>query len=280
MKKFTALCLVLVLLASLAACGGKKTGGDTTNPANSTDSANPDSQSVTDVNGKVIPSNVPEGAINGIRETFDPMEYTMYVNVFQDPSTKQFDGVDMTKVGTFAMLQDEWSGKTRYYVWGYNDATRCCDYQWEFVPADVNALPAPGSYIRVKGTMTYTEDQKAGALDHYWLTDTEMKVLEEYPASKYDYDLTMMDATLTRVQLFSIQNYPEKFAGKTILIYGRALSPNSLQHPYYDGSWNLDFKTDKAGNKSPAIGQYLVLGGTVMNENGGIWLDADYYQEF
>ena len=277
MKKFTALCLVLVLLASLAACGGNKSGSDPTNPANPT---NADSQSVTDANGNVLPANLPEGAINGIHETFDPMEYTMYVNVFQDPSTKQFDGVDMTKVGTFAMLQDEWSGKTRYYVWGYKDATRCCDYQWEFVPADVNALPAPGSYIRVKGTLTYTEDQKIGALDHYWLTDTEMKVLEEYPASKYDYDLTMMNATLTRVQLFSIQNYPEKFAGKTVLLYGRALTPNTLQHPYYNENWNLDFKTDKAGGKTPAIGQYLVLGGSVVNENGGIWLDVSSYQEF
>ena len=278
MKKLLAVILSLTFVFMLAACGGTNTG------TNATDPANPDNtnaaEGITDANGNVLPSNLPEGAINGIRETFEPMEYTMYINVFQDTSTQQFDGVEMDKKGTFAILQDEWSGKLRYYVWGYNDYTRCCDYQWEFVPENADALPEPGSYIRVQGTLTYTDDQKTGALDHYWLTDTKVTVLEEYPASKFDYDLTTMDATLARVQLFSIQNYSDKFAGKTVLLYGRALSPNTLQHPYYDGSWNLDFKTDSAGGQSPAVGQYLVLGGTVVSENGGVWLDVSSYQEF
>ena len=280
MKKLIAVLLTLVFVFSLAACGGKTQTSDPTDPANP--GGTNDSEPITDANGNVLPAGLPEGAINGIRETFEPAEYTMYINVFQDTSTKQFDGVEMDKKGTFAVLQDEWSGKLRYYVWGYNDYTRCCDYQWEFVPADAAALPEPGSYIRVQGTLTYTEDQKGGALDHYWLTDTKVTVLEEYPASKFDYDLTTMDATLARVQLFSIQNYSDKFAGKTVLLYGRTLSPNTLQHPYYDGSWNLDFKTDNldGGAKIPAIGQYLVLGGKVVSENGGVWLDVTSYQEF
>ena len=278
MKKLTAIVLLAALALSFAACG--KTGGN-----DPTDAANPPvtnaaGETLTDANGNVLPANLPAGAINGIRETFDPQEYTLYMNVFQDNKNNKFDGIEMTKTGTFAILQDEWSGKTRYYVWGYNDATRCCDYQWEFVPQDVSALPEPGSYVRVKGTLTFTDDKKTGSLDNYWLTDTELTVLQDYPASKYDYDLTTMDATLARVQLFSIQNYSDKFAGKTVLIYGRTLSPNTLQHPYYDNSWTLDFKTDKADGKVPAIGRYLVLGGTVTAENGGVWLDVTSYQEF
>ena len=280
MKKLIAVLLTLSFVFSLAACGGNKTETESTDPA--VPATNGSGEAITDANGNVLPSNLPEGAINGIRETFDPMEYTVYVNVFQDTSSKKFDGIEMDKKGTFAILQDDWSGKTRYYVWGYNDTTRCCDYQWEFVPSDVSALPEPGSYIRVKGTLTYTEDRNKGAMDFYWITDTTVTVLEEYPASKFDYDLTTMDATLALVQLARIQYYPENYAGKTILVYGRTLSPNTLQHPYYDGSWNLDFKTDNmdGGAKTPAIGQYLVLGGTVMNENGGVWLDVNTYQEF
>ena len=160
MKKLIAVLLTLVIVFPLAACGGKKTGTESTDPAvPATDGSG---EAITDANGNVLPANLPVGAINGIRETFDPMEYTIYMNVFQDISSKQFDGIEMDKKGTFAILQDDWSGKTRYYVWGYNDTTRCCDYQWEFVPADVSALPEPGSYIRVQGTLTYTEDRNKG----------------------------------------------------------------------------------------------------------------------
>jgi hypothetical protein len=264
-------------MLSLAACGGGKDPADTTNGTDPAPATDDTGESITDANGNVLPANLPEGAINAMRETFDSMEYTMYMNVFQDTSTKQYDGIEMTKVGTFAVLQDEWSGKTRYYVWGFADQTRCCDFQWEFVPSDVGALPNPGAYIRVKGTFTYTEEQQGGALDHYWLTDTTVDVLEDYTPSKFDYDLTVMSATLARVQLFSIQNYSDKFADKTMLIYGRVLGPNTLQHPYYDNSWNLDFKT--ADDKNPGIGQYLVLGGRIVSENGGCWLEATTYQE-
>ena len=141
MKKLIAVLLTLVIVFPLAACGGKKTGTESTDPAvPATDGSG---ETITDANGNVLPANLPAGAINGIRETFDPMEYTIYMNVFQDISSKQFDGIEMDKKGTFAILQDDWSGKTRYYVWGYNDTTRCCDYPWEFVPADVSALPEP-----------------------------------------------------------------------------------------------------------------------------------------
>lgn len=279
MKKLLALLLVFALLAALAACAKKPTGtNSTTDPAASdTSDTTGSAEPITDANGNVLPDNLPDGAITAMHETFDNMEYSLYRNVFQDTSTKEYDGKKFTKEGTFAILQDEWSGKLRYYVWGFADQTRCCDYQWEFIPADVNALPPVGSYVRVKGKMAYTEDQKSGALDHYWLADTEMEVLEEYTPSKYDYDLTTMSATLARVQLFSMQNYSDKFADKTVLIYGRAYSPNTLQHPYYDECWYLDFKT--AENKTPATGQYLLLGGRLTVEDGGCVLDVSAYHE-
>ena len=278
MKKLLAILLALSFVLSLAACAGKTPDDKTTDPGADTTADGGNAEPITDANGNVLPSNLPEGAITAMRETFDSMEYELYYNIFQeDTSTKKFDGLAMDKKGTFAILQDEWSGKTRYYVWGFADTTRCCDFQWEFVPDDVNALPEPGSYIRVEGTFTYTEDQKGGALDHYWITGTKVTVLEDYAASKFDYDLTLMSATLARVQLFSIQNYTDKFADKTLLVYGRALGPNTLQHPYYDGSWNLDFKTEDG--KTPGIGQYLVLGGKIVNEDGGCWLDVTNYQE-
>ena len=277
MKKLISLLLVLALALSFAACKAKIDKDPTdTDPSADPASTSQAGESQTDVNGNVIPSNIPDGAVTGIKEIFDPMEYTLYYNIFYQDQGDTYDGLAFTKVGTLARIQDEWSGKMRYYVWGYNDKTRCCDYQWEFVPEDPDSLPGDGSYIQVKGTFSYTEDQKTGALDHYWLTDTEVKVFEEYTPAAYDYDLTTMSATLARVQLFSIQNYTAKFAGKTVLVYGRALSVNQLQHPYYNESWSLDFKDDE---HTPAIGQYLVLGGTVMTEGEGCWLQVSSYRE-
>lgn len=279
MKKLISFLLVLALALSLAACKTKIARDPTTtaDPSNTNPSDTSQAgESQTDVNGNVIPGNIPEGAVTGIKEIFDPMEYTLYYNIFYQDQGNTYDGLEFTKVGTLARIQDEWSGKMRYYVWGYNDQTRCCDYQWEFLPEDPDSLPADGSYIQVKGTFTYTEGQQDGALDHYWLTDTTVKVFEEYTPAAYDYDLTTMSATLARVQLFSIQNYTEKFAGKTVLIYGRALSVNQLQHPYYNESWSLDFKDDA---HKPAIGQYLVLGGTVESSDTGCLLNVTSYRE-
>ncbi|MBQ7638836.1 MAG: hypothetical protein IJS90_08045 [Clostridia bacterium] len=284
MKKIIAILLTLTFVLSLAACSSKS-GGDKTDAA--TQNANPDvsadsssdasAEQVTDAQGKVIPSNIPSESLSSIKETFDQMEYALYCNIFYEDNGKEYENKKLTKTGTFSIIQDEWSGKDRYYVWGYADQTRCCDFQWEFVPADVNSLPPVGSYIEVKGTFTYTEDQKTGALDHYWLTDTELKVKEAYtPDQDYDYDLTIMSATLARVQLFSMQNYTEAFAGKKVKVYGRAYSTKTLQHPYYDESWYLDFVAD---GKEPATGTYLILGGTLVQEGTGCWLNVTSYTE-
>ncbi|MCH5197496.1 MAG: hypothetical protein J1E34_01205 [Oscillospiraceae bacterium] len=261
MKKIVALLLTFSFLFSLAACSGVNSGNE----------------QVTDAKGNVLPSNIPSDSISAIKEKFDQMEYAAYCNIFYDKQGADYEGKKLTKDGTFAIIQDEWSGKERYYVWGYSDGTRCCDFQWEFVPADVSALPPVGSYITVTGTFTYTEDQMSGALDHYWLTDTSLTVNEEYTDTDgYDYDLTIMSATLARVQLFSMQNYSEAFADKTVRVFGRAYSTDTLQHPYYDESWYLNFSAE---GKAPATGTYLILGGTLIPDGEGCKLEVSSYTE-
>ena len=215
---------------------------------------------------------------NNYRNVVNPSEYALYTKVFTEPNNWEYNGTEMTKTGIFAILQDEWSGKTRFYVWGYGCEEHDCDYQWEFVPRNVYSLPEPGSYIQVKGTLTYTDDQQSGALDHYWLTNTSLTVLENHASSPYDYDLTTMSPTIARVQMFSIQNYPEFFVGKTLRVYGRVLSKNILQHPYFDNSWELQFYT--SNERTPNIGQFLVLGGTVTDGDGGVWLNVFSYRTY
>ncbi len=275
MKKIIALFLSLLFVLSLAACGGSdpSDNGGATAPANPASSDTPETQ--TDRNGNVIPGNLPDAALTNIHETFNDFEYTLYMNVFQDHTTKQYDGMEFTKEGTFAVLNDSWAGKQRYYVWGYADQTRCCCFQWEFVPDDVNALPQPGSYIRVEGTLRHTDSQVDGAMDFYWLTDTKVTTLENYAPAAYDYDLTVMSTTLAYVQLMRFVGYPEEYAGKTALLYGRALGPATLQHPYYDNFWSFDFKSDQAFTP----GTYLVLGGTLVSENGGMYLQVSTARE-
>lgn len=258
MKKFIALLLSFAFVLSLSACSGGN-------------------KQLTDAQGNAIPSNVPSASVSPIKEKFDQMEYAIYCNIFYEDQGSDYEGKTITKDGTFAIIQDEWSGKDRYYVWGYSDNTRCCDFQWEFVPEDVNALPPAGSYISVTGNFTYTEDQKTGALDHYWLTDTALTVLEEYEGSSFDYDLTLMSATLARVQLFSVQNYSEAFADKTLRIYGRVLNENTLQHPYYDETWHLSFNYD---GQTPATGTYVVLEGNITAEDNGVTLNVSSLTKF
>lgn len=259
MKKTVSLILTFVFLLSLAACSG----GNGSEP-------------ITDAQGNTLPSNLPSGSVSSIKEKFDQMEYALYCNIFYDNQGSDYEGKTLTKEGTFAIIQDEWSEKDRYYVWGYSDQTRCCDFQWEFVPDNINDLPPVGSFISVTGTFTYTEDQKTGALDHYWLTDTSVTVIEEYTNTDYDYDLTLMSATLARVQIFSLQNYTEAFEGKTVRVYGRAYSTSIIQHPYYDESWYLSFVAD---GKAPATGTYLILGGTLSAGAEGCILNVSSYTE-
>lgn len=183
-----------------------------------------------------------------------PMEYTLYQNIFYNDLISQFEGQEMTKVGTFSTITDSFSDVTRYYVWGYNDETKCCDWQWEFVPGEDMELPPEGSLIEVTGTFTQDEN----ALDSCWLTDVTMEVKTPWKESDVDVDMSTMSGTLERVQLINMQYYPEQYEGKSVLAYGRVESGNSVQHPYYDGAWSQEFSTE---GEVPAIGTTVLVSG-------------------
>ena len=233
------------------------------------------SEYVTDANGNEIPANAPTEKTGEMKLKFDSEEYKLYNNVMALTEGGYYEGKEVTKDGVFAVLQDDWSGTTRYYVWGYADTTMCCDYQWEFVPKDVSALPTPGSYITVTGMLSYTAEQKTGAMDHYWITDADVKVQSEFTPADYDYDLTTMSNTLAYVQIMRMRMYPDAYNGKTVRVFGRTLDADTLQHPYYNEVWNLDFAADK----SPGDGVYLILGGTLDTTVGHGLLKVTEYTE-
>ena len=258
MKKLLSLLLVLTLVFVFAACAKKPADGNDPSKGGS-------SEPITDARGNVLPANLPEGAVTSMREYFAPEQYVEYINIFYDKKGDQFVG-PTEKEGTFAVLQDEYNACTRYYVWGYNDKTRCCDFQWEIVPTDTSDLPAPGSYIRVKGDFVYNE----AALDKYWIENAEVSVESPYTPEKVDYDLTTMSPTLARVQIANVVRHAAVFANKTFLVYGRALGASALQHPYYNESWQIDLRN--AGDL--VNGAYLLVTGTLIPDGETCYLDV------
>jgi hypothetical protein len=188
----------------------------------------------------------------------EPAEYVLYENIFYNEQGDDYDGTEVTKKGTFAILIDEYNATKRYYVWGYNDRTKCCDWQWEFAPDDPDSLPPVGSLVEVKGT--FVSDVKA--LDGYWIINPEVSVTEKYTGADADVDMTTMSGTLERVEVFNLQQYPDRFEGKTVRAYGRVLNPTTLQHPYYDGAFEQNFTTS---DTVPAIGTLIILKGTVTD---------------
>lgn len=257
MKKIIAVLLAAFMLFSFAACGGKNTTDDTQGGSTT---KQPDSVSK---GGPIAPD---------MKAKYDNMEYTTYTNIFYNDMGGEFEGKELTKDGTFTSIYDAFNGKTRYYVWGFADKTMCCDFQWEIVMPDGTEIPNNGAYVTMTGTFTGSDD----ALDGYWFTDVTLTVEDAYKASEYDYDTTTMSATLARVQIINMEYHPDVFDGKTALIYGRAYNTSSIQHPYYDESWTLDFIN---AEKAPAIGQYLLLGGKVVKSGDTACLDVTSYTE-
>ncbi len=243
MKKIFALILALTLALSLAACGG--TTQEETTGENGDTVTNPTADAL-----------LSDGELDtGMKEKFDQMEYSAYVDLFYNDNGASYEGKTFNKDGTFAILKDAYSDVTRYYVWGYADNTKCCDYQWEIVMPDGAEIPEPGSYVKVTGTM----EKNAAALDGYWLKDITLEVTEEFKNAGFDMDMTTMSPTLVRVQVINILQFPDNFKDMTVRIFGRALSVNSIQHPYYNESWSMHFtETDTV----PAIGKYILLEGT------------------
>lgn len=243
MKKLISLTLALVFALTLASCGSGNE--ETTGEGNDSAVTNPTADAL-----------LSDGELNtGMKEKFDQMEYAAYVDLFYNDNGSSYEGKKFTKDGTFAILTDAYNDVTRYYVWGYADNTKCCDYQWEFVLPEGAEVPAVGSYIEVKGTMVKDE----AALDGYRLTDVTLEVKESFSDAGFDMDMTTMSPTLVRVQIINILQFKEKFENLSVRIFGRALSQNTIQHPYYNESWNMHFsETDTV----PATGKYILLEGT------------------
>ncbi len=242
MKKVFTLLLSLALVLSLAACGGSE---EETTAENGETVTNPTADAL-----------LSDGELDtGMKEKFDQMEYSAYVDLFYNDNGASYESKTFNKDGTFAILKDAYSNVTRYYVWGYADNTKCCDYQWEIVLPEGTEIPEPGSYVKVKGTMEKNE----AALDGYWLKDVTLEVTEEFENAGFGMDMTTMSPTLVRVQVINILQFPDNFKDMKVRIFGRALSVNSIQHPYYNESWSMHFtETDTV----PAIGKYILLEGT------------------
>ena len=242
MKKLITLTLILTLIFSLAACSGGNTDETTAQDESNT---NPVADAV-----------LSDGELKtGMKEKFDQMEYAAYVDLFYNDNGSSYEGKTFKKDGTFAILYDAYNDCTRYYVWGYADNTKCCDYQWEFVMPEGAEIPESGSYIKLSGKMEKNE----AALDGYWLTDVTLEVTEEFKNAGFDMDLTTLSPTLVRVEVINILQHKDKFTNKTIRIFGRALSENTIQHPYYNESWTMHFTQ---ADTVPAIGTYILIEGT------------------
>ena len=229
MKKISLILAVITVMLLVCSCGsGEKAGEDT--------------------------GTSQEALIEGFEGIIDANEYLLYQNIFYNNMASDYDGQKQTKTGIFTTIRDEYNGIDRYYIWGYYDQTKCCDWQWEICPDGIEVFPANGSVIEISGT--FIGDDKA--LDKYWMKDTQITVKSEYTGKQYDVNMCLMSATLERVQLVNMQNFMDKFEGKSVSAYGRILSLTHIQHPYYDSTWTQEFKTD--GNV-PAIGTTVVVVG-------------------
>lgn len=232
-KMFLSLLLCVAIAASFTGCGGSSAAAT------------------------AAQDGAPEAA-EGRPEVISQDEYVLYQNIFYSGYGKDYDGTAVEKKGVFAVIHDAYNDRLRYYVWGYYDQTKCCDWQWEFVPQEGQELPPVGSLVTVKGTFASGEE----ALDGYWITDAQVETKTAYAGAAAELDMRSMGCTLERVQIYNIMYHPDVFAGQTYCAYGRIASVNSLQDPYYDGSWQISITWD---GDLPAIGTLVAVTGTVQD---------------
>lgn len=185
-------------------------------------------------------------------------EYTLYRNIFFNDMQADYDGKEAVKEGTFATIHDAFNDVTRYYVWGYNDQTKCCDWQWELKMDDVSDLPTNGSLVRVTGTYETNED----GLDDFWIIHPQITVKTPFVGRDYDIDMQAMSDTLERVQTINISNRKDVFEGKTVCGYGRVQNENTLKDPYYDNSWTVAISGEY---EVPAFGTMVLVSGTIRD---------------
>ena len=192
---------------------------------------------------------------DALPEVYSQDEYMLYQNVFYGDYGAEAVGKPVEKQGAYATVYDAYNQRQRYYVWGYYDRTKCCDWQWEFVPQDPDSLPANGSLVKMTGVVTRDD----AALDKIWFTDARVELQQVYEPEPCDVDMTVMSATLERVQLLNMQYKPEAFAGKSLRIYGRVYGLDAIQHPYYDNAWTQKLE---AKEELPAIGTMVIVAGS------------------
>ena len=200
--------------------------------------------------------------IDRVPDMLNQAEYLLYENVFYNDYGAQFEGQETIKRGVLGKIRDAFNERDRYYVWGYLDNTKCCDWQWEIVPQDVKSLPPVGSLVIAQGVF-HADEQ---ALDGYWITDVTITTEAKYTGAQAELNMQAMTCTLERVQMLNILYRPEAFEGKPFIAYGRIAALNTLEDPYYDGSWQIPFSAE---GDCPAIGTMVILQGTV--KNSALW---------
>ncbi len=260
MKKLIAILLTLSIIFAFAGCkGGKNTengeASSSAEDASGSDTASDDSQYTTQAAAYKS-----EGKSSGksFETILDTNEYAMYYNIFYNKQGSDYADKPVIKKGIFSTLYDGFNKRYRYYVWGYNDQTKCCDWQWELKVEDESDLPANGSTVEVMGTLKASEE----SLDGYWIEEPQITVKKEFKGPSVDVDMSTMSATLERVEAYYIANKDEKLEGQTVCMYGRVLSPTAIQHPYYDGAFEIGLETD---DEMPAIGIMVMVTGTIKD---------------
>lgn len=245
-SKLLSIVLAAVFAASCVGCGS-------TQPADTAASSAPAS-SAAEVSSQETAA--PETAERP--EKFSQDEYVLYQNIFYKDYGKDYDGTAVEKEGVFATIFDAYNDCRRYYVWGYYDQTRCCDWQWEFVPENADDLPPTGSLVTVTGTFVSDEN----ALDKFRIEGAKIETLTAYSGPAADMDMRSMSDTLERVQMLNIISHADVFEGNGFTAYGRIKTPGLIEDPYYDGSWNVHMKWD---GDLPAIGTLVEMTGTVRD---------------
>lgn len=245
MKKLIAFFLALLTVFVFASCNsgtGNEEAGHTHDPSGAP---------VTNI----------EKIETGIKDVFSADEDAAYHDLFYNDAGDKYENKEYTKYGIFAVIYDAYNDTERYYVWGFGDESKDCCYQWEFVMPENATVPAPGSYIKVVGAMSYDEK----ALDKYWLTDVTLSVEEAYAVTSYDFDFVTLSPTLMRVQMINMLQLTEEFADKKVRIIGKALSENTMTSAYTDDEWSVHFSSASGHINT---GDIILVDG-VFNQDGG-----------
>lgn len=269
MKKIICILASLLLTASLASCGeNQEIELETDEHGHVISDGHTHAGEVqTDEHGHDISDGHTHAAIEipdtinpDLKETFSEEEDAAYHDLFYNENTSAYENKSFTKYGTFAKIYDAYNLCTRYYVWGYGDTSKSCCYQWEFVMPDSADIPSDGSYVKVTGTMTASED----ALDGYWLTNVTLSVEEAFAETDYDYDFVTLSPTLTRVQVINMLNKNDSFKNVSVRLPAYIQTESTLCSVFNDSSWSMHYTDSTSSVKAS---DYTVIDG-IFNASG------------